>query len=758
MTPDDKDRTNGATVHWGWLAAVAALAAYGSLYPFRFLSPPSMRIAWDAFVDRPHWWTSWSDVAGNTLLFIPIGIAIYAASSRRTPVRLALAIALAVAFALLLQVAQIWVPGRSAALSDVVWNAVGCAIGVAAGPVLAHLWQGASVRGLDHRAMPLVLLSLWVLAELAPLVPAFNWQGVKDALRSMRDIDTFSWSMALACAARTVALGTALAALRNDRNTGALLLPMLAATALVKPLIVGQTLTVDDLAGYGLGFALWLSIARWSTDRAAIAAAALLLVAYSIDELRPFSLAARPTSINWVPFSAVLNSTSAANLTALFRSLFTFTAVLWLVDRTGGMPRTSALVIALWVALLEVAQQWISGRSADMTEPVLVLVAGMMVAAARQLHEVLPPRAAQDARRDPARSGDNVMHGTGGFPRGAAIAFVGMWLLTTAALAAMLRVPGIPYNVAAMFLGKGHIFFLAVFALATLWIGTGAAWMAHRVRDSRWPVLAWPGYAVAAAMVCLVLLYGSVTDARIEKISGSNNLWWFVVNKDIWGPFFQGAFAFIGRDVEVFIERPVRFAALYLPPTIFVAAALMMTGDVVATRPGVRGTVTVLLCAVPLLWLCKVIAFDWSSTDNLNELIARDGPYGLGGGGYLYVLLALFAANVALLTRLRLRPLGLVAMVVATAVGLLAGWQLLNLGLESQVEKYGFVFPGAQFLLGPDRQNLLSEAELMARWGTVYFAATVLVAVGARAGWPLMSALGRRLTPQARPRNTMKTA
>ena len=52
-----------------------------------------------------------------------------------------------------------------------------------------------------------------------------------------------------------------------------------------------------------------------------------------------------------------------------------------------------------------------------------------------------------------------------------------------------------------------------------------------------------------------------------------------------------------------------------------------------------------------VLWLCKAIAFDWSSTDNLNELIAREGELGLGGGGYLYALLAVLAINAVLLAR-----------------------------------------------------------------------------------------------------------
>jgi len=727
-------------VHGAWVAVIAAFITYGSLYPFQFVAPVSWTEARATFLNGPRWWTSLSDVVGNALLFLPLGLVISAGlpPAHRTPLRLIAITMLGIGFALLLQVAQILVPTRLAALSDVFWNMVGFVAGIGFGQAVDRLRVTAKVRHFQP-GMPHLLVLFWLAAELAPLVPAFDWQGAKDALRSLRTVNSFDWSVALASAARTLALGTILSTMSDKRKAVWLLAATVLAAVFLKPLIVGQSLTVEDLAGYSLGFAGWLLASRWMREGLDGIAATLLLVAYSIDELRPFSLNVSPTSMNWIPFSAILTTMTSGSLSSLFRSLFTFATIGWVVCRAGGMLMPTTVVIAIWVGAFEAAQMWIVGRTADITESVLVVVAGAMVALfARWQDSALPspPPLAGVCKQSPPASFHTA---TERRPAYRFAALLALWAAATYAIAALLRMPGIPYNVPEMFLGSGHAAFLAIFVFAVFWVGAGSAWLAARLPMSRLPILAWPAYAFAAAMISLGLLYASVTDARIEKISGSNNLWWFVTNKDIWGVFAHWLFAVVGQDVVSILERPVRYAALYIPVPVFIAVALMLSARGEDLRPTRRQLAMTVLSALPLLWLCKGIAFDWSSTDNLNELIARDGEYGWGGGGYLYLLLAVFAANVALLTRVPIRFLGIVTAVMATGFAVVVGWEVLNLGLEPHVEKYGQIFSGAQFLLGPDRKHTLSNAELFARWIVVYLPAVILISAGSRIGWPLLS-------------------
>jgi hypothetical protein len=87
--------------------------------------------------------------------------------------------------------------------------------------------------------------------------------------------------------------------------------------------------------------------------------------------------------------------------------------------------------------------------------------------------------------------------------------------------------------------------------------------------------------------------------------------------------------------------------------------------------------------------------------------------------------------NVVLLIRAVAHPAWWPAALALTIVALPVGWALLNLGLEPHVEKYGSVFSGAQFLLGPDRRHTLSESALFARWVALQVGMVGAIFIGA---------------------------
>jgi hypothetical protein len=255
-----------------------------------------------------------------------------------------------------------------------------------------------------------------------------------------------------------------------------------------------------------------------------------------------------------------------------------------------------------------------------------------------------------------------------------------------------------------------------------------------------------PFLVFAAGVLQLGLLYLSVTEESIGDISGSNNVHWFVTNRDTWGAWWREIFLALNSPGLIsFFERIVRFTAL-IGPLIVVLAWLFALYDRVRGERRVDFVwfISLTFSAVMFMWLCKFIAFDRSSTDNLNELIARDGFFGTGGGAYLYALLVLVSLNVWALAVVPLRSplyLGLCALFVM--LSLPAGWALLQAGLEQHVQKYDSVFSGQQFLLGPDRKALLPDTVLMMRWWLVQTAMVVVTAFGARMGSALITFRGR---------------
>ena len=150
-------------------------------------------------------------------------------------------------------------------------------------------------------------------------------------------------------------------------------------------------------------------------------------------------------------------------------------------------------------------------------------------------------------------------------------------------------------------------------------------------------------------------------------------------------------------------------------------------------RPQARGSILVSsfllfsVSALPWLYIFKYVAFDVSSTDNLNELIA-------GNGAYLYPLLILLPINAIAVAHAFTAPRLTTAVVAAVviALSLPLGWYLVTSGLSAPVQKYGLTFTGADFLLGPDRRDIFPRNELMLRWAAVQLCAVAALAFGMR--------------------------
>lgn len=317
----------------------------------------------------------------------------------------------------------------------------------------------------------------------------------------------------------------------------------------------------------------------------------------------------------------------------------------------------------------------------------------------------------------------------------------------------VLRLPGIPYNVRELFLDDASLSALVFFALTLLWIGAGAVLVAHVLVWSRRAYLILPLALILVSLVSKMLLSRSVTYESIDDIIGTNNLFGLVTRENVWGPAWKHAFDALGLDLVDFFERRVRYTALYSIPLLGITSALVL-----AVRPAHAGPrrspldLSLLIgCMAGWLWFARRLVVTWAATDNLTELIAQHSMFGLAGEWYLVAIPVLMGVNVMLLIRAAARPTWWPAAVASAIVALPIGWAFLNLGLEPHVEKYGAVFSGAQFLLGPDRRHGLSESALFTRWAAVYAGAVGVTFIGAWiAHRVVLTALGMGATSRRR--------
>ncbi len=187
-----------ASRYRGSIAVWTALLAYASLYPFyplRFPSPEAV----SALFAAPRYWIR-ADIAFNVVAYIPLGVltALYfRARGDRHPLLLALAFGTAFSFAM--EAAQLFVPYRFATAVDVGANAAGTLIGVLAfaEPMnslvtsrLAQVREDLILPGAWGDAA-LVLLMLWLLAQLNPALPFFGAGDVVSTGAS--DLQVVQW-------------------------------------------------------------------------------------------------------------------------------------------------------------------------------------------------------------------------------------------------------------------------------------------------------------------------------------------------------------------------------------------------------------------------------------------------------------------------------------------------------------------------------------------------------------------------------------
>jgi VanZ family protein len=348
------------------------LVTHGSLYPWRLAWPADFAAAFSALMSGGRWWSGLGDVVGNIVLFVPVGALGASFPSARSGRGRTVLVIGGILFAYLLQVAQIFVPARDAAMSDVLWNTIGLVAGIAAAEAFAQVRAtmdgphvvGAAAAGPAVHAPALMLLALWLVMAWWPLVPTIDWQHIKDALKPLLLTPRWTTSSALETALSIAAIGHLL---RPFRRRGLWLLGMIGLAVAGKLFIGAQEFSLSGVVGWLAGGLLVPALWRIGERPAALALVWCALAWFSADELRPYLPAEQSSSFHWIPFAALLEGSLSANTLALCWNTFWLGLLMVLAALLGARLGPLAVGLGLWVLLLEALQTWLPGRTADIT-------------------------------------------------------------------------------------------------------------------------------------------------------------------------------------------------------------------------------------------------------------------------------------------------------------------------------------------------------------------------------------------------------
>ncbi|MDR2261148.1 MAG: hypothetical protein LBE06_09555 [Azoarcus sp.] len=398
MSPRDRSLTR-------WHLLLAVLIAHGSLYPFDFALPEFPGQAIRQMFTSIHLWTSRGDVLGNFLLFLPWGLA---SALTRAPEKNHLSAALGLALAGILQILQIGLPSRDAALSDIVWNAAGIYTGQFVLAPAAQRILAARTGYFKGGALPLVLAALWLAAQTAPCIPSLDFALLRANIRAFFAPEPWSLAAFIITFSGVLALGHIALTLLPARTIALTALTMLLPAVLCARLFIVQSAPHwHDAAAMLSGYAGMLALG--DPRRIAPAAFAAMLLGLTLAGLEPYTLSGHTGGFGWLPFAAYLRGNMQDNLRELLEISWHCTALLWLAHAMGARIQGVGIFIIIWVLSLEIIQIWLEGRSADVT-PALTcaLLVPLIVRLARS--KAPPPSMPKRARirRAPKDSDESI--------------------------------------------------------------------------------------------------------------------------------------------------------------------------------------------------------------------------------------------------------------------------------------------------------------------------------------------------------------
>lgn len=356
------------------LIVVAAIVC-GSLYPWHFSAAPAgewriLAASW------PPEWDNFAlyDASANIAVYIPLGAIGFLWWARRLPALRAAVAALlpAVALSVAMELLQVYVPGRTSSLVDVLANAVGASAGILA----AIGWRKHRMRWPLESAIPVLLLACWICYHVYPFVPRISFARMTFELGLWLRPQFFSPADMWSYAAEWIAVGIAVERLCGRLRLWWLVLP-LAFHFAVRPFIAARPLVLEELLGMAAAVLIW----RAPLERLR-AGPWLLFSAVLLREFVPLRNSIAPSD-SWVPFQTLFAATRQDAMVFLSRAIFDYGAILWLSSTQGMSYTIAGAILAGALAAAGVVLASLGARPLSTTGPALALLLAVIFSGLR---------------------------------------------------------------------------------------------------------------------------------------------------------------------------------------------------------------------------------------------------------------------------------------------------------------------------------------------------------------------------------------
>jgi VanZ family protein len=375
------------------LAAIIAMIAYGSLYPFAFHNVPdgigplhTLFYSWDKTPGR-------GDFLSNIILYMPLGFIGTVTVGKRTGVtQLALTILIGAGLSFAVETLQYYDPGRDTEATDFYSNVLGTAIGGGIGWFFGQDFRWPLVREISANRAPSLLLVAWLGYRLYPYVPTIDLHKYWDALKPVFLHPQLSPDTLFRHVSIWLGICVMIEKIAGDRRAAGLIGRFALFLIVSSVLIISTSVTLAQIAGIVVAFGIW----RLLPARVNVAAAAM--GAYVIVfRLHPFVFSSSPGHYSWTPFLSFMQGSIDLDVQSFFEKFFLYGALIWLLAEAGVGRRAATLLVTAIVLGASFAEVFIPGRSAEITDAILALATGEFI------------RVLEVGARRPARQGSRFL-------------------------------------------------------------------------------------------------------------------------------------------------------------------------------------------------------------------------------------------------------------------------------------------------------------------------------------------------------------
>lgn len=700
--PTNVPHASGGLNWWVFLWAIVVFIVYGSLFPFDFLSEAKPI---SEFYNEWHMFQRISDASDNFLLFFPLGIGLVACFHGRARLFAASLVAWLV-LGVGIQLIQLYLPSRTAAVSDALWNAVGMVVGVLAFKRIRSAidrFQRSAVGPNDSYAMLLVVI--WFCYESFPFVPTLDVGELREHVKSAIFAPPFELMRLLQHALAAVL--ACIAMLRANWFQARWLNVLIPGSLAVffEVFVAYGSLRRESLMGIVGGLFLGYWLAAHKPQKPPVFAISVALTALLITVLTPYRGQAPGAGFTFTPFAdvfwkGVTIDVSPSAFEALSIGVLLWSGAFWESSARSSRTLWVSAVLVLLTAL-EVFRMDVVGYRGDTTPLTMAVILASFLVPFGKHKPTVPTGHEHRARKETKTMAKHPVIAP-------FYAHVIAITVLTFLLAMLSYLPGLPYNVHALFgPGFGGSLSALTVALTAYGMANGVFLLLGSTRR-KWFML-FPAVLVVHGMVTWWMLRYSVPSKSLLDIVGTPSQNW------------PGEWELIGR-----------YVALHMVIMLQLVGAALCVRAIL--RPSTLGDVVYwVIISLMLSWPLYMVVVQWAVTDNLTELMASDASYGAASALAIALFLTCFAASAAsstLSAQRRTRTLIILALVAA--VGAIV---LFWLGAESTIVKYGNVFSAFQFLLSTDRAHYAHGVDLMLRFGVAFLSVCCGLAVLQWASW-----------------------